>query len=112
MVVTVNVDDCADASLITIVAGLKVAVASFEKPEALNEIVPLNPPKTSVPPDRVAAAKDASVDAFHLAALVSVGLLVAGAAANGLGLRGEAAVDRADATEQKRTDRAVEQPGP
>ncbi len=44
MVVTVNVEDCADASLMTIVAGLKVAVESFEKPEALKDIVPVKPP--------------------------------------------------------------------
>ncbi|HET9613223.1 MAG TPA: hypothetical protein VFP22_00305, partial [Candidatus Limnocylindrales bacterium] len=33
------------------------------------------------------AAKDASVDAFHLAALVSAALMAAGAAASGIGLR-------------------------
>jgi hypothetical protein len=40
----VSVDDFADASVITIVVGLKVAVESFEKPDALNEIVPVKPP--------------------------------------------------------------------
>jgi hypothetical protein len=44
VVVRVNVDDFADASLITMVVGLKLAVESFEKPEALSEIVPVNPP--------------------------------------------------------------------
>jgi len=50
-------------------------------------IVPLNPPKTSTPADQVAAAKVASVDAFHLAALVSAGLMIAGSATSLAGLR-------------------------
>jgi EmrB/QacA subfamily drug resistance transporter len=50
-------------------------------------VEPLNPPQPGTSPDVAAAAKEASVDAFHLAALVTVGLLVAGAAANGIGLR-------------------------
>ena len=44
MVVTVSVDDWADASVITIVVGLKLAVESFERPDALNEMVPVKPP--------------------------------------------------------------------
>jgi EmrB/QacA subfamily drug resistance transporter len=51
------------------------------------EVVPLNPPKPGVPPEVASAARIASVEAFHLAALVSAGLLVAGAAVNGIGLR-------------------------
>jgi EmrB/QacA subfamily drug resistance transporter len=50
-------------------------------------IVPLNPPKPGLPAAEIAAAKEASVEAFHLAALVSAGLLVAGAATSGIGLR-------------------------
>ena len=50
-------------------------------------IVPLNRPRAGTPPEQVAAWKEASVDAFHLAALVSAGLMAAGAAAAGLGLR-------------------------
>ena len=44
VVVTVRVDDFADASVITIVVGLKLAVESLEKPDAVNEIVPVKPP--------------------------------------------------------------------
>ena len=44
VVVTVSVDDFADASVITMVVGLKLAVESLEKPEAVNEIVPVKPP--------------------------------------------------------------------
>jgi EmrB/QacA subfamily drug resistance transporter len=50
-------------------------------------IVPLNPPKPGTPAAEVAAAKAASVDAFHLAALVSAGLMIAGAATSLVGLR-------------------------
>jgi EmrB/QacA subfamily drug resistance transporter len=53
-------------------------------------IVPLNPPAAGTPPDEVAAAKEASVDSFHLAALVSAGLLIAGAVVSGVGLRASA----------------------
>ena len=52
-------------------------------------IVPLNPPKPDTAEAVVAAAKVASVDAFHLAALVSAGLMVAGAATSWFGLRAE-----------------------
>jgi hypothetical protein len=58
-------------------------------------IVPLNPPKAGVPAETAMAARDASVDAFHLAALVSAGLLIAGAAVNGIGLKGVAATSAA-----------------
>ncbi|HEY8846716.1 MAG TPA: hypothetical protein VIM24_08665, partial [Candidatus Limnocylindrales bacterium] len=57
--------------------------------------VPLNPPKPGVSAAEATAAKEASVDAFHLAALVSAGLLVAGAVVNGVGLRGRDAAAEA-----------------
>jgi EmrB/QacA subfamily drug resistance transporter len=50
-------------------------------------IVPLNPPPKGTPDAVAAAAKAASVDAFHLAALVSASLLIAGAVTSGVGLR-------------------------
>ncbi|HEX2755758.1 MAG TPA: MFS transporter [Candidatus Limnocylindrales bacterium] len=56
-------------------------------PAIRSMIVPLNPPKAGTPAAEVAAAKVASVDAFHLAALVSAGLMVAGSATSWLGLR-------------------------
>jgi len=43
-VLTVNVEDLADASVIAIVAGPKFEVESLEIPLTLREIVPLNPP--------------------------------------------------------------------
>jgi EmrB/QacA subfamily drug resistance transporter len=64
-------------------------------------VSPLNPPPKSASPALAEAVKVASVEAFRLAVLVSAGLLILGAAANGLGLRealaqraGEAAGDR------------------
>lgn len=52
------------------------------------QVSPLNPPRPGSPQELVTAARAASVDAFHLSALVSAGLFIAGAAANGLGLPG------------------------
>ncbi|MEO5941369.1 MAG: hypothetical protein ABIZ72_10205, partial [Candidatus Limnocylindrales bacterium] len=43
--------------------------------------------KSGISADRAAAAKAASVEAYHLAALVSAGLLAAGAATSAIGLR-------------------------
>ncbi|MBA2300678.1 MAG: MFS transporter, partial [Chloroflexi bacterium] len=50
---------------------------------------PLNPPQASASPDQVAAAKHASIDAFHQSMLVGAGLLAIGAAVSWYGLRGE-----------------------
>src|SRR5207244_1375459 len=77
------------SSLASRVPGLDPA-----DPAVRAAIVPLNPPKAGVPADEAAAAKEASVDAFHLAALTSMGLLIAGAAASGIGLRSERTVGR------------------
>ena len=48
---------------------------------------PLNPAPTDADPALAAAAKEASTAAFHLAAVVGAGLLVAGAVVNAVGLR-------------------------
>ena len=52
-------------------------------------------PLTSVPdevdPEIAAAAREASTDAFRLAMIVSAGLLLAGAAINGFGIRNPSA---------------------
>jgi EmrB/QacA subfamily drug resistance transporter len=56
-------------------------------PAVRTAIVPLNPPKAGTRAAEVDAAKIASVDAFHLAAVVSAGLMVAGSATSWLGLR-------------------------
>jgi EmrB/QacA subfamily drug resistance transporter len=56
-------------------------------------IPPLNPPDPSVPADQVAAAREASADAFHLAMLIAAALCAAGAAVNAVGIRNQQAVD-------------------
>jgi len=52
---------------------------------------------------RITAAREASVDAFHLAALVSAGLLVAGSVVNGLGLKAGSAAGAAASARDDRT---------
>ena len=51
------------------------------------DVAPLNQPSGGVPADVRAASRSASTDAFHLAVLVSAGLLLAGAAINAVGIR-------------------------
>jgi hypothetical protein len=50
---------------------------------------PLNPPPATATPEQADAARQASIEAFHLAMLLSAGLLVAGSAVSWFGLRGE-----------------------
>jgi EmrB/QacA subfamily drug resistance transporter len=52
---------------------------------------PLNQPTEDVPPEQAEAAKYASVEAFHVASIAAVALLVGGAVTNFVGLRGEGA---------------------
>ena len=52
---------------------------------------PLNQPTEQVPPDQAEAARNASVDAFHVASIAAIILLIGGAAANQFGLRGAGA---------------------
>lgn len=54
------------------------------------QLPPLNKPDASVGPVLVAAAHDASTDAFHLAMLLSAGLLLSGAAVSAVGIRDRA----------------------
>jgi EmrB/QacA subfamily drug resistance transporter len=70
-------------------AGLASRVPGLDpgSVEIRQEVSPLNPPGPSVPPDVAAAAHDASTDAYHLAMLVSAGLLFVGAAVNAVGIR-------------------------
>ena len=58
---------------------------------------PLNPPPKDAPEALATAARAASTDAFHLAAIVAAGLLVAGAAVNAVGLRGSRSAESAAA---------------
>ena len=67
--------------------GSRVPGLDTSDPALRAQISPLNPPKPGVPADQAAAAKEASVDAFRLAAILSAVLLVSGSVVNGLGLR-------------------------
>jgi predicted MFS family arabinose efflux permease len=70
----------------TFYAGLAARVPGLDptSPEVRQQVAPLNPPDPSVPADVAAAAHDASTDSYHLAMLVSAGLLFAGAIVNGV----------------------------
>lgn len=70
------------AGLASRVPGLDVS-----SPDVRAQIAPLNPPADGVPADRVAAARSASTDAFHLAMLISALLLAGGAVINAVGIR-------------------------
>jgi len=58
------------------------------------DVAPLNQPADGVSPQIHAAATQASVDAFHLAMLVAAGMLMVGAAVNGIGIRNPSAAGR------------------
>ena len=60
---------------------------------------PLNQPTDDVSPEEAEAARTASVEAFRVASLALVALLVGGAIANQVGLRGAAAGQRAEASD-------------
>jgi EmrB/QacA subfamily drug resistance transporter len=69
-------------TLAALVPGLDV-----NDPQVRDEVQPLLSPPPDADPALADAARRASTDAFHLAMLVSAGLLVAGAALNGVGIR-------------------------
>jgi EmrB/QacA subfamily drug resistance transporter len=73
----------------TFYAGLASRVQGIDPRsiELRRQISPLDRPAESTSPALASAARDASADAFHLAMLVSAGLLVAGGAINAVGIR-------------------------
>ena len=70
--------------------GAQVPGVDTGSREFRNAVAPLNQPSADVSPEVRAAAQQASTEAFHLAMLVAVGLLMAGAAVNGFGIRNPA----------------------
>jgi hypothetical protein len=70
--------------------GARVPGVDAGSREFRNAVAPLNQPSTDVAPEVRAAARQASTEAFHLAMLVAAGLLTAGAAFNGFGIRNPA----------------------
>jgi EmrB/QacA subfamily drug resistance transporter len=72
----------------------QVPGADVDSREFRADVAPLNRPSESVPAEVRTAAREASTDAFRLAMLVSVGLLLAGAAINATGIRNPGAEGR------------------
>jgi EmrB/QacA subfamily drug resistance transporter len=70
-------------------AGLANRVPGLDAtdPTVQAEVQPLNPPAPGTPPEVASAAKESSIDSFHLAALVSAALMASGAAVCAVGLR-------------------------
>ena len=66
---------------------LQVPSADVDSSAFRADVSPLNQPADDVPAEVRAAARSASTEAFHLAALVSAGLLLIGAAINAVGIR-------------------------
>jgi hypothetical protein len=64
----------------------RVPGLDVDSPSVREAIQPLARPAEGVSPGEAVAVRDASTEAFHLAMLTSVVLLVLGAAANGMGI--------------------------
>jgi EmrB/QacA subfamily drug resistance transporter len=82
--------------------GSQVPGLDTDDPAVRTTFPPLNQPTEPVPPDQAEAAQNASVEAFRVASLGAVVLLVGGAAANYAGLRGERG-ERSDTRAGERT---------
>ncbi len=69
--------------------GLQARVPTLDTNSAAvrEAISPLNAPRPEVPAAQVAAAREASTDAYHLAVLIAALLCGTGAAANAIGIR-------------------------
>jgi hypothetical protein len=65
----------------------QVPTADVDAPAFRSEVAPLNEPSGDVSLQIREAARAASTDAFHLAMLVSAGLLLVGSAVNAFGIR-------------------------
>jgi EmrB/QacA subfamily drug resistance transporter len=79
----------------TFYAGLHHRVPSLDtgSAEVRAAISPLNPPDPALPAEQVAAAREASADAYHLAMLIAASLCAAGAVMNAVGIRDQRTVD-------------------
>ena len=85
----------------------RVPGLAVDSPAVRQAIAPLNVPAPGTPPAQVAAAREASTDAFHLAMLVSAVLLAAGAVVNGLGIRSGVAAQVVTPERPERADDAT-----
>ena len=73
----------------TFYAGLQARAPSVDvsSPAVHEKVPPLNPPDPSVSSELKAAAKDASTHSFHVAMVLSAGLLLVGSGVNWFGIR-------------------------
>jgi hypothetical protein len=76
-------------------------------PEFRSVVAPLNPPEQGADPRVVEAARAASTDSFQLAMVVAAGLLLVGAAVNGIGIQ-----NRPRARQEAGGAEAAEPPSP
>jgi hypothetical protein len=96
----------------TFYAALAAATGmDVSDPSLRAAVQPLNAPASTVSPELQAAARIASTQAFHVAALVSAGLLVAGAIVNYVGLGGDRA-NQATSADAPELGRASSSPDP
>jgi hypothetical protein len=86
----------------------RVPGVDTSRPAFRQEVAPLNPPGEGADPAVVSAAREASTDSFHLAMLVAAGLMVVGAAVNGIGIRNPKRL----VEEERPAEEAVPRPGP
>jgi EmrB/QacA subfamily drug resistance transporter len=68
--------------------------------EVRDEVSPLNAPSSTADEEMVAASREASTDAFHVAMLISAGLCFGGALVNSLGISNRDAKHLGDETER------------
>ncbi|MET0801124.1 MAG: MFS transporter [Actinomycetota bacterium] len=74
--------------------GSQVPGTDVDSREFRADVAPLNQPAQGVSAEIRAAARSSSTDAFHLAMMVSAGLLLVGAAINAVGIRNPAGAGR------------------
>jgi EmrB/QacA subfamily drug resistance transporter len=79
----------------------RVPSVDTDAPSFRLEVAPLNPPESGVSEAVKAAAREASTESFHLAMLVAVGLMLVGAAVNGLGIQNRPTVPQEEGTRQR-----------
>jgi EmrB/QacA subfamily drug resistance transporter len=69
-------------------------------PQVREQVSPLNEPSPSAGDELVAASREASSEAFHVAMLISAGLCFGGALVNGLGISNREARQKDEATQK------------
>ena len=73
----------------------RIPAAPVDSPSFRQNVSPLNPPPEQARPELTSAVRGASTDAFHLSMAVAAGLMLAGAAVNGFGIRNPRRVEEA-----------------